>query len=1087
MSKRTDIDTIVLLGAGPIVIGQACEFDYSGTQACKALREDGYRVVLINSNPATIMTDPDTADATYIEPLTPGSVQDVIAREMQAHPNETFAILPTMGGQVALNVALALSDNGFLTEAGIELLGASPDVIRKAEDRELFRNAMEKIGIECAKSVQVTSIEQGHAALDVTGLPAILRPSFTLGGTGGGVAYTKEEFIDLLETGLDASPVGSVLVEESLLGWKEYELEVVRDKVDNCIIVCPIENIDPMGIHTGDSITVAPALTLTDKEYQAMRDNAMACLREIGVDTGGSNVQFAVDPENGRQILIEMNPRVSRSSALASKATGFPIARIAAKLAIGYTLNEITNEITGSTPASFEPTIDYVVTKIPRFDFSKFGEAHPHLTTSMKSVGEVMSIGRNFAQSMQKALRSLEIGLTGFNETRHGSDKDSILQDLEKPAPMRILLVAQALRAGIDAETICKRTGIDAWYVSQIASIVDLETRIRGGRIRLSQDRDTLLMIKKQGLSDARIGELAGYSEAEIAAFRRSAGIEPVIKKIDTCAAEFKCMTSFMYSSYEGDGMSAPECECDPSNRRKIAVLGSGPNRIGQGIEFDYCCVHACSALAEIGFETIMINCNPETVSTDYDSSDRLYFEPLTQEDVLEVLRKEQASGDLIGVVVQLGGQTPLKLAAAIQDAGIPVLGTPPQSIDLSEDRESFKELVERLGLQQPPNAIARSAAEALRCAQEIGYPVVIRPSYVLGGLSMRIVRDDAELRSYIDTAVSVSNDRPVLIDGYLENAIEFDVDALCDGDEVRISGVMEHVEPAGVHSGDSACVIPPYSVPAGIVEQLTRQTTAIARELKVVGLINVQFAVKQDQVFLIEANPRASRTVPFVAKAKGVPVAKIAAQVIAGRKLHEFPDMFPETRGLYSVKEAVLPFKRFADCDTLLGPEMKSTGEVMGIECTLPKAFAKSQEAAGFSLDREGAVMVPAMPADTASFVEMLKLLRKKGIDICAPETVRTVLGTHGLDVGACDGDPLEDLDPDQIRLVLNPDAAECAAPEAKRIRKFALRNDIPCYTTMRSCDLAVAALTQSGSTASIRPCIQLLNQQERADVQSR
>ncbi|MEO0956731.1 MAG: carbamoyl-phosphate synthase large subunit [Pseudomonadota bacterium] len=1084
MSKRTDIDTIVLLGAGPIVIGQACEFDYSGTQACKALREDGYRVVLINSNPATIMTDPETADATYIEPLTPNSVRDVINREMHAHPDETFAILPTMGGQVALNVALALSDSGFLAEADIELLGASPDVIRKADDRELFRDAMEKIGIECAKSVQVSSVEQGLAALDETGLPAILRPSFTLGGTGGGVAYTQDEFIDLLKAGLDASPANSVLVEESLLGWKEYELEVVRDKADNCIIVCPIENIDPMGIHTGDSITVAPALTLTDKEYQVMRDNAMACLRAIGVDTGGSNVQFAVDPKNGRQILIEMNPRVSRSSALASKATGFPIARIAAKLAIGYTLNEITNEITGSTPASFEPTIDYVVTKIPRFDFSKFGEAHPHLTTSMKSVGEVMSIGRNFAQSMQKALRSLEIGLTGFNETAHGLDREAILQDLEKPAPMRILLVAQALRAGIDADTIRERTGIDAWYVSQIASVVDLEARIRGGQIRLSQDRDTLLMVKKLGMSDARIGELAGYSEAEIAAFRRSAGIEPVIKKIDTCAAEFKCMTSFMYSSYEGDGMSAPECECDPSNRRKIVVLGSGPNRIGQGIEFDYCCVHACLALAEIGFETIMINCNPETVSTDYDSSDRLYFEPLTQEDVLEVLRKEQASGELVGVVVQLGGQTPLKLAAAIQDAGIPVLGTPPQSIDLSEDRERFKDLVERLGLKQPPNAIARSAAEAIHCAQEIGYPVVIRPSYVLGGQSMRIVRNDAELRSYIDTAVSVSNDRPVLIDGYLENAIEFDVDALCDGEEVQISGVMEHVEPAGIHSGDSACVIPPYSVPADIVEQLIRQTSAIAKELKVVGLINVQFAVVKDQIFLIEANPRASRTVPFVAKAKGVPVAKIAAQVIAGRKLHEFQEMFSETRGLYSVKEAVLPFKRFPGCDTVLGPEMKSTGEVMGIEWTLPRAFAKSQEAAGFPLDRKGAVVVPAMPDDRPGFIEMLKLLRKREIAIQAPPDVRRLLKTSGLESTAYEGDPFDALDPDQTRLVLHPDAAECGNPEAKRVREFALRNDIPCYTTMRSCDLAVAAMTQSDSTDPIRPCLQLLNQQERANV---
>ncbi len=1075
MPKREDLNTIILLGAGPIIIGQACEFDYSGTQACKALREEGYRVVLINSNPATIMTDPEMADATYLEPLTPGSVEAVIRRELDAHPEQKVALLPTMGGQVALNVSLALADSGFLDEQGIQTLGAGPDVVRKAEDRQLFRDAMQRIGIACAKSIQVDSVEAGKDALEHTGLPAILRPSFTLGGTGGGIANTLEEFETLIAAGLRASPAGTVLVEESLLGWKEFELEVVRDRTDNAIIICSIENIDPMGIHTGDSITVAPALTLTDKEYQEMRNSAIACVREIGVDTGGSNVQFAVNPANGRQVLIEMNPRVSRSSALASKATGFPIAKVAAKLAVGYTLDEITNEITGTTPASFEPTIDYVVTKIPRFDFAKFPQAQPVLTTSMKSVGEVMSIGRNFAQSVQKALRSLEIGLTGFDETPHGNDAEAIKAGLGTRSPLRLLLVAQALRAGIDERSIHDLTAIDPWFISRINQVVAAELAIHRQAADFPHDRHSLLAAKKLGLSDARIGALVGRAETDITAFRRSVGIEPVIKKIDTCAGEFKCMTSFMYSAYEGDGFRKPHCEADPSNRRKVAILGSGPNRIGQGIEFDYCCVHACQSLTEEGFETIMINCNPETVSTDYDTSDRLYFEPLTEEDVIEVLRKEQSSGELLGVIVQLGGQTPLKLSSAIMRAGIRVLGTSPDSIDLCEDRNRFKSLVEELGLRQPDNRVASSESEALECAAAVGYPLVIRPSYVLGGQAMRIVENETELKSYIAGAVEVSNDKPVLIDSYLRDAVECDVDAIGDDEDYLVCGVMEHVEPAGIHSGDSACVLPPYSLDESIVAEMKEQTVALATALGVSGLVNVQYAVRGRDIFLIEVNPRASRTVPFVAKATGVPFAKLAAKIAVGRKLKELPVPRKDLEFI-SVKEAVLPFNRFEGCDIVLGPEMKSTGEVMGTDTDINRAFAKAQEAAGFCLDRTGRVLIADLPQQAGPLIESLVELHGRGVEIAALPSPARRLEAEGLDFHALMEDPLGLLDPEDIRMIFNPGADGGDPDDLRSLRNFALRHRIPHYTTLRGCALAATAVVSGAERRLTRNSLQTI-----------
>ena len=918
MPKRTDIKTIAIIGAGPIVIGQACEFDYSGAQACKALKEEGYRIVLINSNPATIMTDPGLAHATYIEPIEAETVARILEKERPE------ALLPTMGGQTALNVAMKLAENGTLDRLGIELIGANRGAIAKAEDRQLFRDAMLKIGLSCPRSQVVRSFDEARGALASIGLPAIIRPSFTLGGTGGGIAYNKTEFEEITRGGLAASPVGEVLIEESVLGWKEFEMEVVRDRADNCIIVCSIENIDPMGVHTGDSITVAPALTLTDKEYQRMRDWSIACLREIGVDTGGSNVQFAVNPANGQMVVIEMNPRVSRSSALASKATGFPIAKVAAKLAVGYTLDELTNDITGSTPAAFEPTIDYVVTKIPRFAFEKFAGADSTLTTAMKSVGEAMAIGRNFAESMQKALRSLETGLDGFDEVLNEAgaaprEHDALRAQLARPTPDRILIIADALRAGMTTAEIHSACKVDPWFIERIAEIVRAEAEIRARG--LPSDAAGLWRVKRMGFSDARLAKLCGSDEATVSARRRAAGVKPVYKRIDTVAAEFPSATPYMYSSYAGSVIDAGECEAEPSDRRKAMILGGGPNRIGQGIEFDYCCVHACYALDEIGVETIMVNCNPETVSTDYDTSDRLYFEPLTAEDVVEIARVEQRKGTLLGAIVQLGGQTPLKLAQGLLDAGIPILGTPPDAIDLAEDRERFQHLLISLGLKQPPNGLARSREEAAAVAERIGFPVVIRPSYVLGGRAMEIVHDHAGLARYIGQAVKVSGSNPVLIDRYLQDAIEVDVDVLADRETVYVAGIMEHIEEAGIHSGDSACALPPHSLPAGVIAELRRQSEALAKALGVIGLMNVQFAVKSanqenesnqesgHDIYILEVNPRASRTVPFVAKATGVPIAKIAARLMVGEKLADFGLNEPRMTHT-AVKEAVFPFK---------------------------------------------------------------------------------------------------------------------------------------------------------------------------------
>ena len=1071
MPKRTDLQNVVLLGAGPTAIGQACEFDYAGTQACKALRDDGYRVVLINSNSATIMTDPETADATYVEPVTPGSVRAVLERELAEHPGEHFAILPTVGGQVALNLAYSLSASGYLENKRIELLGAQSDVIRKAEDRELLRNAMRKIGIECARSAQVAATDEGRAALEQIGLPVVLRPSFTLGGTGGGIANTVEEFSALLSAGLDASPVSSVLVEESLLGWKEYELEVMRDRADNAIVICSIENIDPMGVHTGDSISVVPALTLTDKELQAMRDRAIACVREVGVETGGCNVQFAVDPSSGRQVLVEMNPRVSRLSALASKATGVPIARIATKLAVGYTLEEITNEITGSTPASLEPAIDYVVTRIPRFDFARFRQAAPILDTRMKSVGAVMSIGRNFAQSMQKALRSLETGLTGYDEVAGDMDDAALMETLTTRSPMRILLIAEALRRGWPEADIHAQCRIDPWFINQIAETVRIEGELRRGLLDAG-DPFTMLTLKKAGMSDARIATLTGCDEGEIAAARRSAGIAPVIKRIDTCAAEYRSRTAYMYSAYEGDGSRPTECEAEVSHRRKIVVLGSGPNRIGQGIEFDYCCVHACMGIADLGPETVMVNCNPDTVSTDHDTSDRIYFDPLTREDVLEILRKEQQRGELAGVVVQFGGQTPLKLASVIEEAGIAVLGTSPDAIDRCEDRGRFRQLVDRLGLKQPPGRVATSAQEALDAAGDVGYPVVVRPSYVLGGQSMRIADSDAELGAAFSNAVRDSRVEPVLIDRFLRNAIECDVDAVCDGAEVRIAGVLEHIQPAGVHSGDSACVIPPYTLAAHVVAEMERQTSVLGSELRVVGLMNVQFAVLDDTVYVIEVNPRASRTVPFVSKARGIAYARVAAMVTAGASFEAFRLGPSDGVRHIAVKEAEFPFKRFVGCDALLGPEMKSTGEVMGLGRNVVHAFARAQEAAGFALDRAGAVLVLSLPEgrEDSDPLRMVRNLNGRGIPVVAPEALRDRLNAGGT-TDIREFSPVNAVE-DTIRLVLDPSPGTDSVSRA--LRRFALRHDLPCFTSERTAELAVAALTEGAGPDDFRPNLQ-------------
>ena len=1067
MPKRTDIKSILVIGAGPIVIGQACEFDYSGVQACKALKDEGYRVILINSNPATIMTDPGLVDATYIEPITPDFVARIIEKE------KPDAILPTMGGQTALNTAMSLHRDGRLAKYGVELIGANAEAIDKAEDRLLFRDAMTKIGLESPKSEAVHNREEAARALELVGLPAIIRPSFTLGGTGGGIAYNRDEFFEIVQGGLEASPTTEVLVEESVLGWKEYEMEVVRDRNDNCIIICSIENVDPMGIHTGDSVTVAPALTLTDKEYQIMRDASIACLREIGVDTGGSNVQFAVDPQTGRMVVIEMNPRVSRSSALASKATGFPIAKVAARLAVGYTLDELLNDITGSTPASFEPTIDYVVTKMPRFAFEKFPGAEALLTTSMKSVGEAMSIGRTFQESLQKALRSMETGLTGLNEIeiKGAPDKSAIFGALSRPTPDRILVIAQAFRHGLSVEEIAGACKYEPWFLRQIEQLVKVETRLRAEG--LPTGAKDLLDLKKMGFSDDRLGELTARGSADVAATRRAAGVRPVFKRIDTCAAEFESHTPYLYSCYEGDGVYPAECEAEPTGRRKIIILGGGPNRIGQGIEFDYCCVHAVYALREAGYETIMVNCNPETVSTDYDTADRLYFEPLTAEDVIELVEVERRNGELLGLIVQFGGQTPLKLAKPLEAAGIPILGTSPDAIDLAEDRERFQKLIHELKLRQPENGTAVSQEQAIVIAERIGYPVVIRPSYVLGGRAMQIVYDRSAIERYMRDAVKVSGSNPVLIDSYLRDAIEVDVDALADKDQnVFVAGIMEHIEEAGIHSGDSACSLPPYSLPAKIITEIERQTEAMAKALHVVGLMNVQYAVKDGDVYVLEVNPRASRTVPFVAKATGQPIAKFAARLMAGESLKSLA--IKKNKGKHvAVKEAVFPFARFPGVDVLLGPEMRSTGEVMGLDSTFGRAFAKSQLGSGAKVPVEGVVFVSVKDADKAALVKPVKRLIELGFKVVASGGTAEFLGRHGVEAQrvnkVLEGRPhIVDLMKDgKVQLVFNTVDGASALTDSFTLRRTALMHKIAYYTTVAGAKASVegiAAVMEGG-----------------------
>jgi len=1067
MPKRTDIQSILIIGAGPIVIGQACEFDYSGTQACKALKEEGYRVVLINSNPATIMTDPGLADATYIEPITPEIVAKIIEKE---RPD---AILPTMGGQTALNTAMRLADDGTLAKFGVKLIGASREAIVMAEDREQFRQAMTRIGLDMPKSGTAHTPEEARALLPLVGLPAVIRPSFTLAGTGGGIAYTRDEFDEIVLRGLDASPTTEVLIDESVLGWKEYEMEVVRDRNDNCIIICSIENVDPMGVHTGDSVTVAPALTLTDKEYQIMRDASMAVLREIGVETGGSNVQFAVDPETGRMVVIEMNPRVSRSSALASKATGFPIAKVAAKLAVGYTLDELMNDITGVTPASFEPTIDYVVTKMPRFTFEKFPGTDRLLNTSMKSVGEAMSMGRCFQESLQKALRSMETGLTGLNEVvipnADEDDKSVIVAALSKPTPDRLLVIAQAFRHGLSVAEVQAACKYDPWFLGQIEEIVRTEATIRSHG--LPQDHDGMLALKQMGFSDPRLAELTGVPEAEIAVKRRALGVVPSFKRVDTCAAEFESRTPYMYSTYES---GAAECEAQPTDRRKVIILGGGPNRIGQGIEFDYCCVHAAYALKEAGFETIMVNCNPETVSTDYDTSDRLYFEPLTVEDVLEIVRVETSKGTLHGVIVQFGGQTPLKLAAGLAEAGVPILGTSPDAIDLAEDRERFQMLLAKLKLRQPENGIARSEAEARDVVARIGYPVVIRPSYVLGGRAMEIVRSAAQLERYMTEAVRVSGTSPVLIDSYLSDAIEVDVDCLSDRETQFVAGVMEHIEEAGIHSGDSACALPPYSLPQAIITEIEVQTRALARALDVIGLMNVQYAVKDGDVYILEVNPRASRTVPFVAKAIGVPLAKIAARVMAGETLASF-GLVAKKFDHVAVKEAVFPFARFPGVDIILGPEMKSTGEVMGIDRDFGTAFAKAQLAAGTILPLEGEVFISVRDGDKPALIDAARQLVEMGFGIVATSGTARVFRDRGIQVRVVnkvmEGRPhvVDAMKNGQIQLVFNTSEGAASIRDSFDLRRTALMNKIPYFTTVAGAKAAVRAIValRAGSLA--------------------
>ncbi len=1056
MPKRTDIKSVLIIGAGPIVIGQACEFDYSGAQACKALREEGFRVVLVNSNPATIMTDPDMADATYIEPVTWQMVEKVIALE---RPD---AVLPTMGGQTALNCALDLAKHGVLEKYGVEMIGAQKESIDKAEDREKFKQAMGRIGLASAQSALAHSLEEALQVQAAVGYPTIIRPSFTLGGTGGGIAYNKEEFVAICERGFEASPTHEVLVEESVIGWKEFEMEVVRDRKDNCIIICSIENVDPMGVHTGDSITVAPAQTLTDKEYQIMRDASIACLREIGVDTGGSNVQFAINPDDGRMLIIEMNPRVSRSSALASKATGFPIARIAAKLAIGYTLDELRNEITGgATPASFEPTIDYVVTKVPRFAFEKFPHANDRLTTQMKSVGEVMAIGRSFQESFQKALRSLEVGVDGLNQKT--TDRERIEKELGEPGPERIWYVGDAFENGFTLEEVHQLTRIDRWFLAQIKEIVDLEMNLDDRRLA-ELDADTLRTLKRKGFSDRRLAYLLKSTETEVRAHRHSFGLRPVYKRVDTCAAEFATTTAYLYSTYE------EECEAAPSSRRKVMVLGGGPNRIGQGIEFDYCCVHAALALREDGYETIMVNCNPETVSTDYDTSDRLYFEPLTLEDLLEIVHVEKP----FGVIVQYGGQTPLKLARALEANGVRIIGTTPDAIDVAEDRERFQKLLNKLKLKQPPNRTARSAQRALALAGEIGYPLVVRPSYVLGGRAMEIVHEQSDLERYMREAVKVSNDSPVLLDRFLNDATEVDVDAICDGREVLIGGIMEHIEQAGVHSGDSACSLPPFSLPAQIQDELRRQTVALAHALKVVGLMNVQFAIQRtaqgDAIYVLEVNPRASRTVPFVSKATGLPLAKIAARCMVGRTLADQGVRAEVVPPYYSVKEAVFPFIKFPGADTILGPEMKSTGEVMGVGASFGEAFIKSQLAAGDRLPESGRVFISVRDADKSAAVAIARDLAALGFSLVATRGTAAALAAADLAVmpinKVAEGRPhvVDMIKNGDIQLIVNTvEDKRTAVRDSYAIRRAALQGRVTLYTTLAGARAACTGMQQS------------------------
>jgi len=1073
MAKRTDIKSILIIGAGPIIIGQACEFDYSGAQACKALREEGYRVILVNSNPATIMTDPDTADVTYIEPITWQVVEKIIAKE---RPD---AVLPTMGGQTALNCALDLHKHGVLDKYKVEMIGANEHAIEKAEDRLKFKDAMTKIGLGSARSGIAHSMEEALAVQKKikdeigagsghTGFPMVIRPSFTLGGTGGGIAYNPEEFEEICKRGLDLSPTNELLIEESLIGWKEYEMEVVRDRADNCIIVCSIENLDPMGVHTGDSITVAPAQTLTDKEYQLLRNASIAILREIGVDTGGSNVQFSINPKDGRMVVIEMNPRVSRSSALASKATGFPIAKIAAKLAVGYTLDELRNDITGGiTPASFEPSIDYVVTKIPRFAFEKFPMADSRLTTQMKSVGEVMAMGRNFQESFQKALRGLETGIDGLAE--RSTDREEIVQEIGEPGPERILFVADAFRIGMSMDEVFEETAIDPWFLAQIEQIVKIEQSL-AGRDLASLSTDELRLLKKKGFSDKRLGKLLGTNQFEVRKLRVAKNVRPVYKRVDTCAAEFATQTAYLYSTYD------EECEAEPTNNKKIMVLGGGPNRIGQGIEFDYCCVHAALAMREDGYETIMVNCNPETVSTDYDTSDRLYFEPVTLEDVLEIVDKEKP----VGVIVQYGGQTPLKLALDLEKAGVPIIGTTPDSIDIAEDRERFQKLLHELGLKQPPNRTARTEDQAVALANEIGYPLVVRPSYVLGGRAMEIVHGDKDLERYMREAVRVSEKSPVLLDHFLQDAVEVDTDAISDGTDVMIGGIMEHVEAAGIHSGDSACSLPPYTLSKEIQDELRRQTTAMAKALKVVGLMNVQFAIQGDvtggldgaTVYVLEVNPRASRTVPFVSKATGQQLAKIAARCMAGQKLSTQKDRLGRVPAevippYFSVKEAVFPFNKFPGVDPILSPEMRSTGEVMGAAKTFGEAMLKSQLGAGSRLPRQGNVLITVKNSDKARAIVVAKDLHALGFGVVATKGTAAAIAEAGVPVKTVnkvkDGRPhiVDMLKGGEIQLVFTTvDETRTAIADSRHIRQSALANRVTYYTTMAGCEAAVEGM---------------------------